>query len=319
MTGVTILALQDREAWERVYAAHGLPSHSWHYANGLAAAGYDPRLAVVEADGARLVLPFFERDWNGHTDIASLPSLSGAAHDGATLAPFEVWAEYARAQGWVCGYVQLAIGAPDLRPLAGDAVVQHNVMIRFDLDSWDFETSVSRNARKSIKKGDRMGAVMTLDKDRLLGPFQDLYAAAMERFDAAMTFPPEAIARWFDDPQVVVFGAEIDGQVEAVHLTRFHGAHAEGHLAATTELGRPLGVWTYWRAAEHFRSLGVRYFNIGGARYEGDNIHWTKGRFNADEFPLLSLRQVYDHAKFEALCAAAGDKLNPGRFPPYRA
>lgn len=320
MTSVTVLTLADRAPWDAAHAEAGLPSQSWAYARGLAETGIDPRLAVVEAGGARLLLPFFERPIPGHdrTDIATLPGLSGAGVTPDSLAPFAAWSDYARDRGWVSGYIQLAVANHGLQALDPAHIRAHNVMFRFDLERWAFDTSVRKKRRWTIRAGDRMGAVLVTGTARLGQTFLDLHYPAMTRLGAASVFPPGCFAHWFQDPAVQLLGAEIDGRIEAVQLVRTHGIQAEIPLVATSEPGRELTNWLFWQATEHLRPQGVRYLNIGGYKTENDGIHRSKRRFNADEFPLLSLRQVYDQGAFDALCAAAGDRLAPGRFPPYR-
>ncbi|MAU94940.1 GNAT family N-acetyltransferase [Marinibacterium profundimaris] len=320
MSAVTILTLSEPEAWTAAVEAHGLPSHTHGYARGLAAAGLDPRLAVVEAGGARMLLPFVERPipGSGLSDIATIPGLSGAAIVPDSLAPLQAWAAYAADRGWVTGYIQLGLDNHGLQALDPDHIRAHNIMIRFDLSTWDLATSTSRNARRTITKPDRQGVGFVTGRARLEQPFLDLYYPAMARLKASSVFPRACIETWYETDGLDLFGAEVEGGIVAAYLTHRHGDHVDGHLAATTEAGRSLGAWMFWRMAEHYRAMGVRYFNIGGAGTPGDGIHWTKGRFNADEFPLLSVRQVYDRGAHDRLCAAAGDRLNPDRFPPYR-
>ena len=322
MTAVTIMTLDQAEAWTAAHADGGLPSQSHAYARGLAAAGLDPKLAVVEAGGARMLLPFLERPWDGpcgeYVDIATTPGLSGASLSHDSLAPLQAWDAHARAQGRVCSYIQLAPDNHALQAQDPDHIVAHNVLIRFDLSSWDIATSVSRNARKTITKPDRQGVGFVTDRARLEQPFLDLYYPAMARLGAAQVFPRATIETWYQGAGLDLFGAEVGGEIVAAYLTHRHGAYVDGHLAATTEAGRSLSLWMFWRMAEHSRAMGIRHFNIGGAGAPGDSIHWTKSRFNADEVPLLSVRQIHDRAAYDALCAAAGDRLNPARFPPYR-
>ncbi len=108
-SGVTLIGLDDRAGWEAATLAHGLPSQTWSYAWGLAADGAAPQLAVVRAGGAEMLLPFLERRVLGRTDIATLPGLSGALLRPDDDAPLAVWTGFARARGWVSGYIQLAV------------------------------------------------------------------------------------------------------------------------------------------------------------------------------------------------------------------
>src|SRR5712692_6838493 len=106
---ITILCLDDRDRWIAEHQNGGLPSQSWHYAWGLSATGVAPKLAVVRAGGARMLLPFIERSRRGTTDIATILGLSGASMTPTSSAPLGLWQEYAAAQGWVAGYIQLAL------------------------------------------------------------------------------------------------------------------------------------------------------------------------------------------------------------------
>src|SRR5689334_20721814 len=105
---VTILSLADRDLWEAEHLVDGLPSQSWDYAWGLGASGIDPKLAIVRSKGARMLLPFFERSWQGTTDIATVPGLSGASISPSSIAPLSLWNEYAMSRKWVAGYLQIA-------------------------------------------------------------------------------------------------------------------------------------------------------------------------------------------------------------------
>lgn len=102
---VRILSVEDRDGWEAEHEDGGLPSQSWHYAHALNASRIEPRLAVVCAKGARMLILFFEREWRGRTDIATVPGLSGTSISPISSAPLSLWREYAAAQGWVAGYI----------------------------------------------------------------------------------------------------------------------------------------------------------------------------------------------------------------------
>src|SRR5215469_3182682 len=108
MDGVRIISLEQREIWDAEHRQGGLPSQSWDYAWGLRASGVEPKLAIVRAGGARLVLPFFERDWRGSTDIATIIGHSGASIVGRSTAPLLLWRKFAISKGWIAGYVQLS-------------------------------------------------------------------------------------------------------------------------------------------------------------------------------------------------------------------
>src|SRR5258708_18529845 len=125
---VTILGLDDRDRWIAEHRDGGLPSQSWHYAWGLSATGVAPKLAVVRSGGARMLLPFIERSWRGNTDIATILGLSGASIAPASNAPPGLWHEFAAAQRWVAGYIQLAVCVDFAAEQRSGRVVANNVV-----------------------------------------------------------------------------------------------------------------------------------------------------------------------------------------------
>lgn len=321
---ISLLTVEDRAAWESVAA---LPGQSWAHAAGLAAGGWDPRLAVVEAGAGRLILPFHLR-WSGAAaDIATLPGLSGALLQGEPLAPLRAWAEFARTQGWVAGYIQLAPlaeavtdGLPEEGVLPGTLgrIVAHNALFVFDLATWDIGRSVGVNMRRSIRLGDRRGARLVTDPARIGALFGALYAGTLARNSTPGGFGEVVLQRWFAEPGVLAFAAEVEGRIEAAQLGRAARGWADLHLAGATEAGRPCQAWLIAQALAACRAAGLRHVNIGGYGVAGDGLHRMKARLGAREVPLRSLRQVYDPARFAALCAAAGADPEDAYFPPWR-
>jgi hypothetical protein len=59
---VTVLSLKDRDRWIAEHKQGGFPSQSWSYAWAVSASGVDPKLAIVHSGGARMLLPFYERN-----------------------------------------------------------------------------------------------------------------------------------------------------------------------------------------------------------------------------------------------------------------
>ncbi len=315
---VTILHLEDRERWEAEHRGTGLPSQSWSYAFALRASGIDARLAIVRSKGARMLLPFFERSFLGTTDIATIPGLSGTSIEPISRAPFSLWREYAVAQGWICGYIQLALSAEFEDQVPHSNVVAHNEVFVLDLRSPDILDTFSPNIRRKIRDGGRSGACLVEEPAVLAESLKRLHPAAMTRL-AGDQFSPETLDRWVHDPNCVGIGARIGHQIEAVHLYGVAGEYAEGHLAATSERGRGLGTWVIWNAIERLQQMGVQYLNIGGGGRVGDGIYRYKQGFNVAPTPLRSLRQVYDDERFNALCDRAGNLARDTWFPPYRA
>jgi hypothetical protein len=316
---LTLIGVDEPEAWDRA-TADGLPSHSWHYAAGLAKAGMAPQLAIIRAKDVRLILPFHLRRWGPHTDVATLPGLSGAlilplAADALPL--LDLWGAHARAQGWVTGYLQLSPRNPKLIAPPADAIAAHNVLFEFDLARWQFDRDVRKKVRWALRNGDRDGARLITSGPAMEEAVLRLYPEAMQRLDGEI-FPPSTLRTWFADPGLRLFGAELDGRIEAVELCRLRGVQAELHLAGSTLRGRSLHGWLIWQMAEWFRDQGAAVFNIGGYGVEGDGLHDMKRRLGTIEQPMRSLRQIYRPDLYVRLCERAGTNPDQLYFPAYR-
>jgi hypothetical protein len=320
---ITILTIRDRAAWETA-AAGALPGQQWSHAAGLAADGWDPRLAVVEAGAGRMLLPFHLRRWGEAMDIATLPGLSGALIEGDAVAPLREWEAHAKAQGWVAGYLQLSALNEDLPDAAVAAeglgeVRAHNALFIFDLATWDAETSPGPKMRnRAIRLGHRAGAVLVTDRTRIAGVFEELHRTTLARTDTRQDFGGAAIGEWLASPEALAFGVEVDGRIMAVQIGRRAGDWGDLHLAGAREEGRHFQPWLFAAELTECRAMGLRWVNIGGYGTAGDGLHQMKARLGAREAPLRSLRQVYDRARFAALCAATGADPGDAYFPPYR-
>ena len=315
---VTLIGLNDRSAWEAA-TLDALPGQTWGHAAGLAEDGLVPQLAVVQAGASRMILPFHQRVFGGHVDIATLPGLSGALLQPDDAAPLAVWAAYAARQGWVAGYLQLSAlnGALQIGP--PDRIWSHNSLFVFDLDDWDISASVGYKMRRNLKAGDRMGAALVTDLPRLAGAFYPLHAGILARWGDVPDFSERAVARWFAEPGIIAFGAEMGGEIVNIQIGRRCGNWADLHLAGATEAGRSLQAWVIWQAAETLRREGVGYFNIGGYGEAGDGLHRMKARYGAAEHPLRAVLQIYDPPRFARLCQEADADPLAAYFPPYRA
>jgi hypothetical protein len=316
---VTILSLADRERWEAELRQSGLPSQSWSYAWGLSASALDPKLAIVECKGARMVLPFFERSWNGEIDVATMSGLSGASLSSDSGAPISLWREYAMGQKWVAGYIQLA-PATRLNELPpASHIVEHNAVFLFDVHDWDPTKVASRTVRRKILAAEQQGATVIDDPSILGESLQRLYSPTMRRLGAPESFSPETLCRWSQAPTSLLLGVRLGETIEAVHLAHLSDEAAEWHIAGTTESGRSLAALIYWNAPAYLRKRGIRFCNLGGGARIGDGVYELKKRLGGVPTPLQSLRQIYDEQKYEELCALAGVPAETVWFPAYRS
>jgi serine/alanine adding enzyme len=318
---VELIPVEDRERWLAAHARDGLPTQSWGYAHGLAAAGRAPVLAVVEAGGARMLLPFVERDWHGHVDIATPLGLSGASFSAASPAPLALWREYAAGRGWVAGYLQLAARAEAAVVPDGDTLSTSNRVFVLDLDG-DPIAAAGAIVRRKIRRAEAAGVRVVDDRPRLADALVRLYPTTVARTAASSVyaFPEATLRRWCDDPAILVLGAERDGGIESVALFPTAGQHAEYSIVGSSPDGRDWAARLIAAAVERLRARGGRWLDLGGGVRAGDSLYDFKQRFHGIELPLRAARQIYDMERYERLCAQVGVAPQDGAwFPAYRA
>lgn len=260
---VTILSLADRERWVAEQQDGGLPSQSWHYALGMSVSGVDPKLAVVRSKGARMLMPFYERAWNGTIDIATLLGLSGASIVPSSSAPLQLWREYAASRGWVAGYIQLSAGVTGEETWE-ESVVQTNTVFWLSLRDIHLN-ALSPTIRQRIRKAEKQNVTLVPDRNVLLPSLKTLYPTTMQRVASPphYHFSPETLEVWASDHTSLVLGARVAGSIEAVSLFLVSGTHAEYHLNASTEDGRDLAAWLIWNAVLILQAKKVPVLDLG--------------------------------------------------------
>jgi hypothetical protein len=67
------------------------------------------------------------------------------------------------------------------------------------------------------------------------------------------------------------------------------------------------------------RTNGVFGIDLGGGVRPGDGVYRFKERFHGLAKPLHGVRQIYNPAKYEELCRAAGVLASLSYFPAYRS
>jgi hypothetical protein len=318
---VQIIPLSDPDRWRAELAVDGRPSQAWDYLSAISRPGAEPRLAVVRAQSARMVLPFIERAWQGTVDIVTPLGLSGASMQPASTAPVDLWRDYAVSRGWVAGYIQLADDL-EIEPRCElDKVVAGNEIFLLDLTGSDAMASASEIVRRKLRRAVKLGATLVRDPVSLADALVRLYPDTMARLGASSVYlHDEAGLRQLAKLEgAVVVGAAIDGEVESVSVFLRAGGRAEYLCNACSLPGRDLAAWLISEAAKILQAQGATELNLGGGVATGDGLHQFKARFNARPRRLRSLRQVYDKARYLELCAARGTGSDGGWFPAYRA
>jgi hypothetical protein len=293
---VEILTIAQREQWIAAHRDAGLPSQSWHYAWALSASGIEPKLAVVHSSGARMLLPFYLREWQGTMDIATILGTAGASISRNSPAPLSLWREYAIAQGWVAGYIQLSTSVDFAGQAIAGELVDINEWFVLDLDPEHALESVACSIRQKIRYADQDGSVLVDDRRILADNLKRLYPLTMRRVGARQNydFSPETLDRWVADPSALVLGAGQKGEIDAVSVFMVSGDQAEYHLNASSDEGRDLAAWLIWNAGIRLKAMGVRQLHLGGGVRRGDGLHQFKQRFGGIPKALQAVRQIYD-------------------------
>ena len=317
---ILVIPLSDCEQWSSVHQEGGLPSQSWSYCWALNASGVDPQLAVIRSGNARVLMPFFVREWQGSADVCTVHGLSGASMDVFSSRPLRLWSEFAEAQGWVAGYIQFEAGTVLPADTLGE-VGTSNWVFLLDLQNENPLGGASCITHRKIRKASKIEAVLVEDRHLLTGALIDLYPATMRRAGARAhyDFSGETLRRWAGDPGSLLLGAHVEGSIQAIILLLVAGRCAEYHIGAATERGRELTAWLLKNGIERLRRRGVATLNLGGGIRPGDGLYKFKEKFGAVPKPLHAIRQIYDRNRYDELCRMAGVTHPVRYFPPYRA
>jgi hypothetical protein len=257
----------------------------------------------------------------GSTEISTILGISGASILPNCGAPLRLWHQFAAAQGWVTGYVQLAMltnleGAG----LAGQLIANNEAFL-LDLETGFRFDRFARTIRRKIRQSEVEGVVLVNDRPVLADALKRLYPATMRRVGAAahFGFAPETLERWAADTSSLLIGAQVAGDIHAVYLFLAAGHHAESHILGCTEPGRELIAWLIWNGAAHLRQRGVKVLNLTGGVRPGDGIYRFKQGFGGIPKPRWAVCQIYDPARYDELCRLACVGPDERYFPAYRA
>jgi hypothetical protein len=232
---VDVFPLADRAAWVSAHhSAGGLPSQSWEYCHALAASGIESKLARVRSDNSTMLLPFFERQWNGTTDICTVLGLSGTSINPASPAPLALWSDWSRKQAWVAGYIQLAAGTPPIVCPEGDKLALGNKVFLLPVVNDPKEQWLHTSAiiRRKIAKGERSGAGLVQDLPANFEALRQFYPATMRRVKARTVYDlsDETLRRLVMSKGSLVLGAEIKGRISAVTVFLVSSSEAEYYI-----------------------------------------------------------------------------------------
>ena len=318
MCDIQVASLRDRGLWDSIQALSSIPSHGFSFASALASPGVDPKIALVRDGSSALVIPFFEREWLGRFDIATLLSVSGAWMNRPSPHLVEAWRSYAVSRRWVAGFLQFEpetdmTGLPDVQ--------DGNVVLLLDVSPNDPLDRVSAIIRRKIRRADAIGMTLIEDRDILAAHLHPLYSGTLERTGASSAYrmAEAGLRNMALSRSHLVLGAAIGGEVIAIMVFPVSGARAEYHIGASTAQGRDATAWLMWQAILRLKATGVNTLNLGGGVRPGDGLHDFKLKFGAVPRPLHHVKQIYDAEAYEAFCRAEHVAPDERWFPAYRA
>ncbi|MGH3040761.1 MAG: GNAT family N-acetyltransferase [Gaiellaceae bacterium] len=179
--------------------------------------------------------------------------------------------------------------------------------------------------RRACRKASRAGVSVTArESPGELSAFASLYEETMSRVGARefYLFPPsywEALTRL--GARLVLFDAEVGGEVVASALCFATPPWLHFHLGATAGRGRALGAGNlvFFEAARWARDRGYERFHLGGGvGGREDSLLTFKRRFDPGGLVECAVgKAVHDAAAYRTLAGRAADDLG-GFFPAYR-
>ena len=320
-----LISLEDRARWDEVLGTlpHGW-AHTWDSCHAQhVATGYRTFLYYAEGRGARVACPIAERSIDERVDIVTPSGFSGFVGQGRWPGFADRFRDFARSQGYVCGYITL-------NPLFGDATYIDPGETYPNTYVYVLDTTVgldvlhqrlSRNRRRELRTWTPgMHDVDPAKVREFLIAHYDAFmssrgARAQYRYDA------RTLLAICDSGNVVMLGAEVDGCVEAVRVVGYTPHAADDLFLVSTQRGSSHAACLAWSAVHRLTEMGVPTYNLGGGVSPSDAVAQAKERFGPARLPLNGLKQVYDREGYDLLCRRYGrpGSVHPGYFPPYRA
>jgi hypothetical protein len=322
-----LVPLSEPDRWNAALAEvpHG-HAHTWGFCHAVQRTSRLPTyLYRYERGEARVVCPLSEREFGGQTDIVTPYGFGGFATRGPGERFPDDWGEFARASGWVCGYLALHPLLCDARGFPTDELHVHTQLYVMDLKGSAEEVfrRLSQNRRRQLRDWPSVAPGLCHDRsaltDFLLANYEEFFAS--KGAASATTFVPETMEGIAGLDDVFMVGAGADGEVESVAAFGHTPRCGEYLFNVSVPGGEKHAVHLIWAAVQWLRDRGVASLNLGGGIRPQDSVAEFKRRFGGAELPLVSLRQVYLAGEYERLCRMAGVSLTDrsGYFPAYRA
>jgi hypothetical protein len=320
-----LIPLSDHERWEA--ALRGIDHafwHRWACCSALAAPSvHSVHLYAYTDAKARVVCPLIERQHRGHTDVATPAGFSGFAGRGRSRDFPGRWTEFARRQGWVCGYIAVH-PLLEWRGLIVEEEVrfERNIyVLPLNGDEEALFGRLSTNRKRQIRawRGARKDTTRDAHaiSEFLVEAAPDFYRA--RHASAAYYVAPEGWRALLRLPEILAIGAVSGGRIVAVSVFALAGRRAEYLFNISVPEGQYASAPLLWEGALALRARGASLLNLGGGLREGDSLAEFKRRFGSEMHPVPCVKQIYDPERYARLCREAHPTGVPERsfFPAY--
>ena len=213
-----------------------------------------------------------------------------------------------------------------LRDCFQDKVVPFKEHFCIDLDR-PMEEYVHRDHRRKAHKALALLHVEPCENAaQFLDDWTGLYGQLIQRhrITGLLAFSRTTFARQFEVPGFVSFRALHQGTPVGMALLYVQGDVVYGHLLACNALGYEMNSTSalYWRAIEHFRDRGLKWFDLGaGAGVGGDGtdgLTQFKRGWAAGTRTVYFCGRIFDRQAYARIVTARGIR-DATYFPAYRA
>jgi len=298
--------------WESCYAMYLSTKHKTY-------------LYCYETEGARIVCPISEREFQGYVDIVTPFGFSGFVGNTDYDDFPSIWSDYVKGKGYVCGFITLNPILKNTTYWKQEEAQRYNDLFVMDLtlNKKELFSGLDRNRRRQIRSWEQTKTSLIFDKKILSDFFLANYADFFQSKNASRVyiFSKETISFLFSLDNVLLVGTGKPDRVEAVSVFAFTPHVAEHLFNISISEGKHHFVGLIWYGVQLFKAKGIPFLNLGGGVREGDSIADFKQRFGARKIALKSLKQVYRPEIYEQLCSLANrDPVDhSGYFPAYRS
>lgn len=323
MMHVRLIEKGDEAGWTAALA--GLPhsiAHTHRFAVGMS--DNNVYLLVAEGPNGRAVCPLSERTYLGEPDVFTPYGFGGFTGTGDLTGLRDAWTDFAGSRGYVASYLmQNPILIPEqINAMWAETILSDRTLFAVDLTLPEEERLrlVSSRKRSGLKKW--LGAASReTDQTALADAFANLYPSFAQRRHMAgyYQFSKARLSELASLPDTVLAGVRgTDGTISCVALMSRTQDCGDYLFMAASESGEADGAGVLWLGMQALAERGVRQCNLGGGIRENDGVAEMKRRLGGQALAIPVIQEIFDPARYQALCDAAGcTDTESGFFPAY--